>query len=136
MVVITMGKIFSKIKGLLSKLLMIVAIIIVAIIVINWGQEVNIFGLPLQGWQLGLLAAIAAGLAFIIDGDQAAKMVGSIKKGATKIVEAAGDVLGSALTSVGGAVTSSIGSWIIPIGVVLGGYYLISRGDLDNDNKK
>lgn len=136
MVVITMGKIFSKIKGLLSKLLMIVAIIIVAIIVINWGQDVNIFGFTLKGWQLGLLAAVAAGLAFIIDGDQAAKMVGSIKKGATKIVEAAGDVLGSALTSVGGAVTSSIGSWIIPIGVVLGGYYLISRGDLDNDNEK
>lgn len=129
-----MGKIFSKIKGLLSKLLMIVAIIIVAIIVINWGQDVNIFGLKV--WQLGLLAAIAAGLAFIIDGDQAAKMVGSIKKGATKIVEAAGDVLGSTLTSVGGAVTSSISSWIVPIGVVLGGYYLISRGGSDNDNEK
>lgn len=131
-----MGKIFSKIKGLISKLLMIVAIIIVAIIIINWGQDVNIFGFALKGWQLGLLAAIAAGLAFIIDGDQAAKMVGSIKNGATKIVEAAGDVLGSALSSVGGAVTSSIGSWIVPIGIVLGGYYLISRGDSDNDNEK
>lgn len=124
-----MGKIFSKIKGLISKLLMIVAIIIVAIMIISWGTDVSVFGVSLQPWQLGLLAAITIGLAFVIDGDQAAKMVGSIKRGATSIVKAAGDVLGSAVSTVGSVVTSTIGSWIVPIGLVLGSYYIFTKED-------
>lgn len=130
-----MGKIFSKIKGLLSKLLMIVAVILLALVIINWGSEgVKIFEMPFKVWQLGLLAVVALGLAFIIDGKQAAKVLGSITDGAKALVKSAGDVLGSALSSTGNAITSTIGSWILPVGLLFGGYYIYTKIGEENDS--
>lgn len=130
-----MGKIFSKIKGLLSKLLMIVAVILLALVIINWGSEgVKIFEMHFKVWQLGLLAVVALGLAFIIDGKQAAKVLGSITDGAKALVESAGDVLGTALSSTGNAITSTIGSWILPVGLLFGGYYIYTKIGEENDS--
>lgn len=132
-----MGKIFSKIKGLLSKLLMIVAVILLALVIINWGSEgVKIFEMHFKVWQLGLLAVVALGLAFIIDGKQAAKVLGSITDGAKALVKSAGDVLGSALSSTGNAITSTIGSWILPVGLLFGGYYIYTKIGEENDSTK
>lgn len=132
-----MGKFFSKIKGLLSKLLMIVAVILLALVIINFGSGgVEVFGITFQNWQLGLLAAVALGLAFIIDGKQAAKVLGSITDGAKALVESAGDVLGSALSSTGNAITSTIGSWIVPVGLFFGGYYIYTKIGEEDDSTK
>lgn len=132
-----MGKIFSKIRGLISKLFVLIAVILVALAVIYSGSPVEVFGITLKAWQLGMLAAIALGLAYVVDGDQASKMLGSIASGAKDIVNKTGEVLGSAASAAGDAVGSSLSSWILPIGAILGVYYVYSniKGE-DSDNQE
>lgn len=129
-----MGKLITKIKSLLSKLLVIIAAILVAMVVIYWGGSTTIFGATFNAWQLGLLAVIAFGLAYIIDGKQASKMIGSIGNSASELVSTATAALGKSVASAGTAVSTGISGWILPIGLLVGGFYIVK--EVIDDSKK
>lgn len=124
----------TKIKSLLTKLLVIIAAILIAMVVIYWGGSTTIFGVTFSAWQLGLLAVIAFGLAYIIDGKQASKMIGSIGNSASELVSSATAALGKSVASAGTAVATGVSGWILPVGLLLGGYLLIK--EVIDDNKE
>lgn len=124
----------TKIKSLLTKLLVIIAVILVAMVVIYWGGSTEIFGATFKAWQLGLLAVIAFGLAYIIDGKQASKMIGSIGNSAAELVSSATAALGKSVASAGTAVATGISGWILPIGLLVGGFFIVK--EVMDDNQK
>lgn len=129
-----MGKLITKIKSLLTKLLVIIAAILIAMVIIYWGGSTTIFGVTFQAWQLGLLAVIAFGLAYVIDGKQASKMMGSIGQSASELVSSATNALGKSVASAGEAVSTGLSGWILPIGLLVGGYFIIK--EVIDDNKE
>lgn len=130
-----MGRFMDKIKKLLSKLFMIIAIILVALAVIYMGgQGLELYGLTFSPTMLGLMAAIAVGIAYLCDRDQAARMVNIVSSGAKNLVDATSTVLGQAVTASGQIATTAISSWALPVGLCIGGYLLISNIGNKNDN--
>lgn len=129
-----MGKMITKIKSLLTKLLVIIAVILVAMVVIYWGGSTQIFGATFEAWQLGLLAVIAFGLAYIIDGKQASKMIGSIGDSASELVSSVTGALGKSVASAGTAAATGISGWILPVGLLVGGFFIVK--EVIDDNQK
>lgn len=129
-----MGKLITKIKSLLTKLLVIIAAILIAMVVIYWGGSTTIAGVTFQAWQLGLLAVIAFGLAYIIDGKQASKMMDSIGHSASELISSATNALGKSVEAAGEAVGTGLSGWILPVGLLVGGYFIIK--EVTNDNKE
>lgn len=129
-----MGKLITKIKTLLTKLLVIIAMILVAMVIIYWGGSTTIFGVTFTAWQLGLLAVIAFGLAYVIDEKQASKMMGSIEHSASELVSSATNALGKSVASAGDAVSTGLSGWILPVGLLVGGYFIIK--EVTDDNKE
>lgn len=126
-----MGKVISKLRGLLAKLLIVIAIISVALVIIYGQNGIEILGTSLTGTQMSLLAVASIGLAYVVDANQASRTVSSIGKGASDVAKEAGEVLGDVLSATGNVLTSTIRSWLLPAAVVVGGYLIYK--DVSND---
>lgn len=131
-----MGKILSSIKRLFAKIMVIIAIVLVALAIIYSGSAgIEIFGFTISPVMMSFLAALSLALAYIIDGKSAGEMLNRVTQGAKDVVNATGEILGEAVTTTGNVVTTGIQSFILPILLVGGGYYLLTQGD-DDGNKE
>lgn len=117
-----MSKILGKIKSVITKVLLILAIVFM----IAYGIHANIviYGYTIAGSTWIWLAIASFALAFIVDGESASRALGSIAKGAAELVKGAGKVLGSVFDSVLSAIP-------LPIWLLLGGFglYYFSKDD-------
>lgn len=116
--------------------MVIIAIVLVALAIIYSGSAgIEIFGFTISPVMMSFLAALSLALAYIIDGKSAGEMLNRVTQGAKDVVNATGEILGEAVTTTGNVVTTGIQSFILPILLVGGGYYLLTQGD-DDGNKE
>lgn len=128
-----MGKLISNIRGLMSKILIIIAVILIALAVIYFGENpFKIFGFELTAMNMTFLAALSLGLAFLIDSRTASETLAKITNGAKQVVAAAGSIMGQAVKTTGEVATTALTSFIWPIMIVGGGYIIYK--ELTDDN--
>lgn len=129
-----MGKVLSSIKRLFAKIMVIIAIVLVALAVIYTGSAgLEIFGFTLSSTMMSFLAALSLALAYIIDAKSAGEALSKVTQGAKDIVNAAGEVLGEAVQTTGSVISTGLQSFLLPILLIGGGYYLVTKED-DDDN--
>lgn len=131
-----MSKLFKAILKIIAIILIIIAIIytasgaLVYMNVITAASATAWLGFGVltftSAWGLLAVAALAVGLAFIVDKETAQKTLSKVVDGVTSIVGAAGSVVaGAAGAAVGGVLSGLTDSGIIPvIALGVGGYLL------------
>lgn len=124
-----MSKVFKKVKSLLAKLLVIIAIVCLIAYGINF--DITVFGYAISGNMWLYLALGSFALAFMLDSETATKAISSVAKGAGEIVKGAASTLGSALSGVISGI--GIGNILLIGGLAYVGYQMIS--DDDNGEK-
>lgn len=125
-----MGKIFTSIKKLLTKLLMVVAIVLFVLAALVSGGIVLVpfLGatlLPYIGLALGAIA-----LAFVIDSKEAKKVLGKVFEVVDSVVDGISKVTSNAVASV----FKNNWWWIIPAGA-LGLWFLKSDREVSYANE-
>lgn len=128
-----MGKLIAGIRSLFAKILIVIAIILVALAIIYAGENpLSVFGFELTAMNMSFLAALSFGLAFLIDAKSAQETLAKVTNGAKMVVQAAGDIMGQAVKTTGEVASSAISSFIIPI-ILVGGGYIIYKEYQDGD---
>lgn len=128
-----MGKLISNIRGLMSKILIIIAVILIALAIIYAGENpLRIYGFDLTPLTMTFLAAVSLGLAFLIDSKTAGETLAKVTNGAKQVVAAAGSIMGQAVKTTGEVATTALSAFIWPI-MIVGGGYLIYK-DIKDDN--
>lgn len=128
-----MGRLISNIRGLMSKILIIIAVILIALAVIYSGENpLRIFSFDLSPLMMTFLAAVSLGLAFLIDSKTAGETLAKVTDGAKQVVAAAGSIMGQAAKTTGEVATTTLTAFIWPI-MIVGGGYLIYK-DIKDDN--
>lgn len=112
------GDLFSKIWGLLKKILPYIMIALA--VFFTFGGSLTLFGMVLEGYA----AAIAAmGLSFLVAPDETIDVV-------TDVASAVGTAAGAVVSGVAGGVASGLfgddGSWLLVAAIVVGAYFLLS----------
>lgn len=126
-----MGKILKKLKNLLAKLLIVIAVIAFVIAVVFTG---GLLGIAAIGWFAIGMGALA--LAFVVDKKTAKETVDKVASGAAQLAGSAGHTIGSLISSTAGALLSSKTMWIL-LGVGGGLYYFTNKQtDLKQDNER
>lgn len=128
-----MGKLISGIRSLFAKILIVIAIILVALAIIYAGENpLKIFGFELTALNMSFLAALSFGLAFLIDAKTAQETLAKVTNGAKMVVQAAGDIMGQAVKTTGEVASTTLTSFIVPI-LLIGGGYIIYKEYQDGD---
>lgn len=128
-----MGKLISGIRSLFAKILIVIAIILVALAIIYAGENpLKIFGFELTALNMSFLAALSFGLAFLIDAKTAQETLAKVTNGAKMVVQAAGDMMGQAVKTTGEVASTALNSFIVPI-LLIGGGYIIYKEYQDGD---
>lgn len=128
-----MGKLISGIRSLFAKILIVIAIILVALAIIYAGENpLKIFEFELTALNMSFLAALSFGLAFLIDAKTAQETLAKVTNGAKMVVQAAGDIMGQAVKTTGEVASTALNSFIVPI-LLIGGGYIIYKEYQDGD---
>lgn len=118
------GDLFSKIWGLLKKILPYVMIALA--VFFTFGGSLTLFGMVLEGYA----AAIAAmGISLLVAPDETIDVV-------TDVANDVGKAAGAIVSGVAGGVASGLfgdnGSWLLIAAVAVGAYLLFSGKESDN----
>lgn len=117
------GDLFSKIWGLLKKILPYIMIALA--VFFTFGGSLVLFGMVLEGYA----AAIAAmGLSFLVAPDETIDTVTDV---ATDIGKAVGAVVSGAAGGVASGLFGDDGSWLLIAAIAIGAYLLLSGRERD-----